>query len=75
MEKYLALVEQKQEIEIDENKLKRMISKKSIWDFFGIGQSQYFLLPVAEKNKMLKKYYTVNISINRYSTSAKCFRR
>ena len=50
MEKFLPLVEQKQEIEIDENKLKHMISKISIWDFFGISQSQYFLLSVKKNN-------------------------
>ena len=54
MEKFLALVEQKQEIEIDENKLKHMISIISIWDFFGISQSQYFLLSVKKKLKCLR---------------------
>lgn len=64
MEKFLALVEQKQEIEIDENKLKHMISKISIWDFFGISQCQYFLLSVKKKKtEMLKKYYTENVLV------------
>lgn len=63
MEKFLALVEQKQEIEIDENKLKHMISIISIWDFFGISQSQYFLLSVKKKTEMLKKYYTDNVLV------------
>ena len=54
MDKFLPLVEQKQEIEIDENKLKHMISKISIWDFFGLSQSQYFLLSVEKKLKCLR---------------------
>ena len=51
----LSVFEQKQEIEIDGNKLKYMAN-------FGIPSSQYFLLSTEEKSKMLKIYYSKNLS-------------
>lgn len=62
MEALLSIVEPKQEVEIDQDKLKYMVSQKSIWGFFGITSSQYSLLSSDEKTAMLKKYYIKNLS-------------
>lgn len=62
-EKYLSIFEEKQDIEIDENKLRYMASKIAIRDFFGIPSSQYFSLSTEAKSKMLRDYYLKNLVI------------
>ena len=61
MDKFLNILDQKQEIEIDENKLKYMTSKIAIWDFLGyqvLNISSYLLKKSRKcsKNTMLKIY-------------------
>ena len=55
MEKLLHIVEEEQDIQIDENKLRKMLSQKSVWDFYSIPRYRYVLLSSDEKTAMLKK--------------------
>lgn len=55
MEKLLDIVKEEHDIQIDENKLRKMLSQKSVWDFYGIPRSRYVLLSSDEKTVMLKK--------------------
>ena len=41
MDNFLSIFEKKEEVKIDEEKLRFMASKVHIWDYFGISQSQY----------------------------------
>ena len=43
---------------IDEQKLRFIASKVSIWDFFGIPQAHYLTLDKPEKSRMLGEYYS-----------------
>lgn len=62
MDKFLSILEQGQEIEIDESKLGYIASQISIWDYFGLTNSQYLRLSPEEKLKMLKEYYVKNLN-------------
>ena len=61
MERYLNILEvprQQQEETFDEEKIKFINSKISIWDFFGIPQATYLSYANEEKSRMFKEYYT-----------------
>lgn len=62
MEKFLPLVEQKQEIEIDENKLKHDIKDLHLGFLWYITISIFFVV-CGKKTEMLKKYYTDNLLV------------
>lgn len=50
-------MEQKEEVRIDEEKLRFLVTKVDIWDHFGTTRSQYLSLSTDQKSKMLKEYY------------------
>ena len=53
----LSIMEDSQEIEIDEAKLRFICSKYSIWDHYGITRDHYVRLGEAQKLQMLKGFY------------------
>ena len=55
MNKFLNILDQKQEIEIDENKLKYMTFKLAIWDYFGDIKFSIFLVIYGRKVKYAQK--------------------
>ena len=60
MEKYLSILEaprQQPQETLDEEKVKFINSKFSIWDSFGIPQSTYLDSTGEEKSRMFKGYY------------------
>ena len=56
MEDFFNIVEQKEEVQIDAEKLRFIASKVNIWDHYGISSSHYVSLSEPEK-AMLKGYY------------------
>ena len=64
MEKYLSIIEVpcRQEETFDEEKVKFISSKISIWDFSGVPQSSYLASSTEEKSAMFKQYYKTLIS-------------
>ena len=59
MEKLLSLTESSQpEPTMEKEKLRYVISKISIWDYFNISKSIYKALCVNEKSRLLNKYYS-----------------
>ena len=60
MYRYLNILEEPQpkvEEKIDEEKLRFIASKITIWDFFGIQQSTYLGYSKQEKSRMFSDYY------------------
>ena len=57
MEDFLSIVEKKEDILIDVEKLRFLAPNVDIWDHFGVTRSQYVALNADEKSKMLKGYY------------------
>ena len=57
MEDFLNIVEQKEEVQIDAEKLRFIASKVTIWDHYGISRSQCVSLSEPQKVTMLKAYY------------------
>ena len=60
MERYLNILEaprQQQEETFDEEKIRFINSKISIWDFFGVPQATYLSYTNEEKSRMFKEYY------------------
>lgn len=60
MDRYLNILEEPQrkvEEKIDEEKLRFIASKITIWDFFGIQQSTYLGYSKPEKSRMFSDYY------------------
>lgn len=57
MEDFLSIVEKKEDIQIDAEKLRFLASKVDIQDHFGITRSQQVSLNAGEKSNMLKGYY------------------
>ena len=55
-------MEPSDEVEINEDKLKRKVSQQKIWDFFGITSQQYSQLSLQEKTTMLRKYCSANLN-------------
>ena len=46
----------------DEEKLRHIASKISIWDFCGIPQANYLAYSKEEKRRMFKEYYNKSVS-------------
>ena len=59
----LNIMEDYQEIEIDEAKLRLICSKYNIWDHFGITRGNYVRLGEAEKLQMLKGFYKIKLPV------------
>ena len=59
----LNIMEDYQEIEIDEAKLRLICSKYNIWDHFGITRDNYVRLGEAEKLQMLKGFYKSKLPV------------
>ena len=60
MDRFLNILREKQptpEEIVDEEKLRFIASKISIWDFFGIPQTNYLALSKDEKSRMFNDYY------------------
>ena len=60
MDRYLNILEEPQpkvEEKIDEEKLRFLASKITIWDFFRIQQSTYLGYSSQEKSRMFSDYY------------------
>ena len=60
MERYLNILEaprQQQEETFDEEKIRFVNSKISIWDFFGVPQATYLSYTNEEKSRMFKACY------------------
>ena len=60
MEGYLNMLDApwpNQEENFDEEKIKFISTKLSIWDYYGIPQSTYLAYTNEEKSKMFKEYY------------------
>ena len=60
MDRFLSILEEKQPVPeeiIDEEKLRFIVSKISIWNFFGIRQTNYLTRSKDEKLRMFKDYY------------------
>ena len=64
MEKYLSIIEVpcRQEETFDEENVKFISSKISIWDFSGVPQSSYLASSTEEKSAMFKQYYKKSAS-------------
>ena len=64
MEKYLSIIEVpcRQEETFDEEKVKFISSKISIWEFSGVPQISYLASSTEEKSAMFKQYYKKLIS-------------
>ena len=61
MERYLNILEaprQQQEETFDEEKIRFINSKISIWDFFDAPQTTYLSYTNEEKSRMFKEYYS-----------------
>ena len=61
MERYLNILEvsrQQQEETFDEEKIRFVNSKISIWNFFGVSQATYLGYTNEEKSRMFKEYYS-----------------
>ena len=58
----LSIVKPNNEVEINEDKLKRIVSQQKIWDFFGITSQQYSQLFLQKKTTILRKYYSANLN-------------
>ena len=63
MENFLSIFEQKEEVKIDEEKLRFLATKVDIWDHFGITRSQQLSLDTDQKTKMLKEYYKKLVAV------------
>ena len=59
----LKIVAPEAEPEIDHDKLKHMVSQKSICDYFGLTAQKYSEPPSADMVIMIKKYYLDNLQI------------
>ena len=60
MDRFLSILEEKQPVPeeiVDEEKLRFIASKISIWEFFGVPQTNYLALSKDEKSRMFKDYY------------------
>ena len=65
MDHFLNILEEpqpKSEETTDEQKLRHIASKISIWDFYGILQATYLAYPKEEKTRMFKEYYNRSFS-------------
>ena len=64
MEKYLSIIEVpcRQEETFDEENVKFISSKISVWDFSGVPQSSYLASSTEEKSAMFKQYYKKSAS-------------
>ena len=74
MDRFLSILEEKQPVPketVDEEKLRFIASKISIWDFFGIPQNNYLVLSKDEKSRMFKDYY--NKLVLKYSVVRRFF--
>ena len=59
MDRYLSITESSRpEPVIEEEKLKFLISKISIWDYFNVSESTYKAYPVDEESRLLTKYHS-----------------
>ena len=63
MKNFLSIFEQKEEVKIDEEKLRFLATKVDIWDHFGITRSQKLSLDTDQKAKMLKEYYKKLVAV------------
>lgn len=66
----LRIVGASQDIEIDEEKLRRLCNKVNIWDHYSISRSQYVSLNDNKKLKILKGFYKNLLPV--YYNNGKC---
>ena len=60
MDRFLSILKEKLPVSekiVDQEKLRFIASKISIWDFFGLPQSNYLTLSKDKKLRMFKDYY------------------
>ena len=60
MERFLRILKEKQPVPeeiVDKLRHRFIASKISIWDFFGLPQTNYLALSKDEKSRMFKDYY------------------